>query len=42
MNGKEIEDINKIESNLKNIKFKKMKILRDDTTGELNIEDLFK
>lgn len=42
MNGKEIEDVNKIESNLKNIKFKKMKILRDDTTGELNIEDLFK
>ncbi|MGM0640980.1 MAG: hypothetical protein ACQESN_06115 [Thermotogota bacterium] len=40
--GKEIEDINKIESNIKNIKYKKMKILRDDSTGEFNIDELFK
>ena len=40
--GKEIDDISKIESNIKNIRYKKMKILRDETTGEFNIEEMFK
>lgn len=40
--GKEIEDFSKINSNVKNIRYKKMKILRDEKTGEFNVEDLFK
>jgi hypothetical protein len=42
INGNDIDNIDKIESNMKNIRYKKMKILRDEKTGEFNIEDLFK
>ena len=42
MNGNDIDNVDKIESNMKNIRYKKMKILRDEKTGEFNIEDMFK
>jgi hypothetical protein len=42
INGNDIDNVDKIESNMKNIRYKKMKILRDEKTGEFNIEDLFK
>lgn len=42
MKGEDIDDVDKIESNMKNIRYKKMKILRNEKTGEFNIEDLFK
>ena len=42
MSGNDIENVDKLESNMKNIRYKKMKILRDEKTGEFNIEDLFK